>query len=170
MLDKVGKLITKVFGSKSEKDIKGIQPIVDKIKAFGPDMESLSDQELQAKTQRFKEKIQEATAEVRAEIKEIKARLEHIEELNPTENRRLGEELDQLEQEELDLIEEVLNDILPEAYAVLKDTCRRFVGKSWKVAGDEITWNMIPYDVQLVGAIVLHQGKIAEGYSVRVGL
>ena len=50
----------------------------------------------------------------------------------------------------------------PKAYAVLKDTCRRFVGKSWKVAGDEITWNMIPYDVQLVGAIVLHQGKIAE--------
>ena len=125
-------------------------------------MESLSDQELQAKTQGFKEKIQEATAEVRAEIKEIKARLEHIEELNPTENRRLGEELDQLEQEELDIIEDVLNDILPEAYAVLKDTCRRFVGKSWKVAGDEITWNMIPYDVQLVGAIVLHQGKIAE--------
>ena len=112
---KVGKLITKVFGSKSEKDIKGIQPIVDKIKAFGPDMESLSDQELQAKTQGFKEKIQEATAEVRAEIKEIKARLEHIEKLNPTENRRLGEELDQLEQEELDIIEDVLNDILPES-------------------------------------------------------
>ncbi|MGB0346769.1 MAG: preprotein translocase subunit SecA [Balneolaceae bacterium] len=85
-----------------------------------------------------------------------------MEELNPTESRKLGEELDKLEEQELDIIEDVLNDILPEAYAVLKDTCRRFVGKTWKVTGDEITWNMIPYDVQLVGAIVLHQGKIAE--------
>ena len=162
MLDKVGKLITKVFGSKSDKDIKGIQPIVDKIKAYGPEIEKLSDSELKAKTVEFKKKIQDATADVTTEITVIKTRLENIEELNPTESRKLGEELDKLEQEELDIIEDVLNDILPEAYAVLKDTCRRFVGKSWKVAGDEITWNMIPYDVQLVGAIVLHQGKIAE--------
>lgn len=162
MLDKVGKLITKVFGSKSEKDIKGIQPIVEKIKSYGPEMEKLSDRELQEKTQEFKKKIQDATADVKAEIEEIKTRLDNIEELNPTESRKLGEELDKLEEQELDIIEDVLNDILPEAYAVLKDTCRRFVGKTWKVAGDEITWNMIPYDVQLVGAIVLHQGKIAE--------
>jgi preprotein translocase subunit SecA len=162
MLDKVGKLITKVFGSKSEKDIKGIQPIVEKIKSYGPEMEKLSDRELQEKTQEFKKKIQDATEDVKAEIQDIKTRLDNIEELNPAESRKLGEELDKLEQEELDIIEDVLNDILPEAYAVLKDTCRRFVGKTWKVAGDEITWNMIPYDVQLVGAIVLHQGKIAE--------
>ncbi len=162
MLDKVGKLITKVFGSKSEKDIKGIQPIVEKIKSYGPEMEKLSDRELQEKTQEFRKRIQDATAETVAEIEEVKSKLENIEELNPTENRKLGEELDRLEQQELDIIEDVLNDILPEAFAVLKDTCRRFVGKTWKVAGDEITWNMIPYDVQLVGAIVLHQGKIAE--------
>ncbi len=162
MIDKVGKLITKMFGSKSEKDIKGIQPIVDKIKSYGPEMEKLSDRELQEKTQEFRKKIQDATAEVRAQIDEVKSQLDNIEELNPTESRKLGEELDKLEQDELDIIENVLNDILPEAYAVLKDTCRRFVGKSWKVAGDEIEWNMIPYDVQLVGAIVLHQGKIAE--------
>lgn len=162
MLDKVGKLITKVFGSKSEKDIKGIQPIVEKIKSYGPEMEKLSDRELQEKTQEFRKRIQDATAETIAEIEEVKSKLENIEELNPTENRKLGEELDRLEQQELDIIEDVLNDILPEAFAVLKDTCRRFVGKTWKVAGDEITWNMIPYDVQLVGAIVLHQGKIAE--------
>jgi preprotein translocase subunit SecA len=162
MLDKVGKLITKVFGSKSEKDIKSIQPIVDKIKAYGPEMEKLSDQELKERTEGFRKKIQDATADVRAQIEETKKQLDNIEESNPSENRRLAELLDELEQQELDLIEDVLNDILPEAYAVLKDTCRRFVGKTWKVAGDEITWNMIPYDVQLVGAIVLHQGKIAE--------
>lgn len=162
MLDKVGKLITKVFGTKSEKDIKSIQPIVDKIKSYGPEMEKLSDRELQEKTESFKQQIQDATKEVRAEIAELKKQLEHIEELSPGEHRSLAEDLDNLEQKELDLIEEVLDDILPEAYAVLKDTCRRFVGKTWKVAGDEITWNMIPYDVQLVGAIVLHQGKIGE--------
>ncbi len=162
MLDKVGKLITKVFGSKSEKDIKSIQPIVDKIKAYGPEMEKLSDQELKERTEGFRKKIQDATADVRTQIEETKKQLDNIEESNPAENRRLAELLDELEQKELDLIEDVLNDILPEAYAVLKDTCRRFVGKTWKVAGDEITWNMIPYDVQLVGAIVLHQGKIAE--------
>jgi len=162
MLDKVGKLITKVFGSKSEKDIKGIQPIVEKIKSYGPEMEKLSDLELQEKTKEFKKKIQDATAEITAQIETVKAQLDNIEELNPAESRKLGEELDNLEESELEIIEEVLNDILPEAYAVLKDTCRRFVGKSWKVAGDEIEWNMVPYDVQLVGAIVLHQGKIGE--------
>jgi preprotein translocase subunit SecA len=162
MLDKVGKLITKVFGSKSEKDIKTIQPIVDKIKSYEAEMEKLSDRELQEKTQHFKQKIQDATAEVRKQIEDVKQRLDNITELDATENRRLGEELDELEQQELDIIEDVLDDILPEAFAVLKDTCRRFVGKTWKVAGDEITWNMVPYDVQLVGAIVLHQGKVAE--------
>lgn len=162
MLDKVGKLITKVFGSKSDKDIKSIQPILEKIKSYGPEMEKLSDRELQEKTEGFKSKIQEATADLKAEIEEIKNQLDNIGELNPAESRRLGEELDRLEDQEKDIIEDVLNDILPEAYAVLKDTCRRFVGKSWKVAGNEIEWNMIPYDVQLVGAIVLHQGKIAE--------
>lgn len=124
MLDKVGKLITKVFGSKSEKDIKSIQPIVDKIKAYGPEMEKLSDQELKERTEGFRKKIQDATADVRAQIEETKKQLDNIEESNPSENRRLAELLDELEQQELDIIEDVLNDILPEAYAVLKDTCR----------------------------------------------
>ena len=162
MLDKVGKLITKVFGSKSEKDIKTIQPILDAIKSYGPEIEKLSDRQLQEKTEEFKKKIQDATADTREQIADIKKQLDKLTELNPGENRRLAEELDKLEQDELDIIEDVLDDILPEAFAVLKDTCRRFVGKTWNVAGDEITWNMVPYDVQLIGAIVLHQGKIAE--------
>ena len=162
MIDKVGKLITKIFGSKSEKDIKSIQPIVDQIKSFGPEMEKLSDEQLKAKTEGFRNQIQEATKETREQIAEIKKQLDNIEDLSPAEHRDLADELDKLEKQELDIIEDQLNDILPEAYAVLKDTCRRFVGKSWKVAGDEVEWNMIPYDVQLVGAIVLHQGKVAE--------
>jgi preprotein translocase subunit SecA len=162
MLDKIGKVITKIFGSKSEKDIKAIQPIVDKINALGPEMEKLSDEQLKAKTQEFKQKIKDTTAETSKKIEEVKAKMDDIENLSQGESRRLADELDTLEQEWLDILEDTLDDILPEAYAVLKDTCRRFVGKSWKVAGDEVEWNMIPYDVQLVGAITLHQGKIAE--------
>jgi preprotein translocase subunit SecA len=162
MLDKIGKVITKIFGSKSEKDIKTIQPIVDEINALGSEMEKLSDEQLKAKTQEFKQKIKDATAETSIKIEEVKAKMDDIENLSQGESRRLADELDTLEQEWLDILEDTLDDILPEAYAVLKDTCRRFVGKSWKVAGDEVEWNMIPYDVQLVGAITLHQGKIAE--------
>lgn len=162
ILDKVGKVITKVFGSKSEKDIKKIQPIVDEIKSYEDEIKQLSDDELKAKTEEFKQKIKDATAETVAEIKEIKNHLDDIENLGPGEHREMAEHLDELEQQELDIIEDVLDDILPEAFAVLKDTCRRFVGKSWKVGGNEITWEMVPYDVQLIGAIVLHQGRIAE--------
>ncbi|WP_020404581.1 preprotein translocase subunit SecA [Gracilimonas tropica] len=162
MLDKVGQIITKVFGSKSERDIKKIQPIVDEIKSYEEQMKKLSDDELKAKTEEFRQKIKDATADTVARIKEIKQQLDNIEELTPAEHRELAEQLDEMEQQELDTIEDVLDEILPEAFAVLKDTCRRFVGQSWKVGGNETTWEMIPYDVQLIGAIVLHQGKVAE--------
>ncbi|MEX0722140.1 MAG: preprotein translocase subunit SecA [Balneolaceae bacterium] len=162
MLDAIGKVITKVFGSKSEKDIKKIQPVVDQIKSYEEQVKQLSDEELKGKTEEFKQKIKDATADVLAEVEETKKKLDNIEDLTPGEHRELAERLDELEAQELDIIEEILDDILPEAFAVLKDTCRRFVGKSWKVGGNEITWEMVPYDVQLVGAIVLHQGRIAE--------
>jgi preprotein translocase subunit SecA len=162
ILETVGKAITKVFGTKSDKDIKKIQPIVDEIKSYEDQMKQLSDDELKAKTEEFKQKIHDATAETVDEIQKIKKDLDHLEDLTPTEHREMAEYLDELEQQELDIIEDVLDAILPEAFAVLKDTCRRFVGKSWKVGGNETTWEMIPYDVQLVGAIVLHQGRIAE--------
>lgn len=162
ILESVGKVITKVFGSKSEKDIKKIQPIVDQIKSYEEQIKQLSDDELKAKTEEFRQKIKDATAETVSQIKELKADLDDIENLSPAEHREMAEHLDELEQQELDIIEEVLDELLPEAFAVLKDTCRRFVGKSWKVGGNEITWEMIPYDVQLIGAIVLHQGKVAE--------
>ena len=162
MIDKVGKLITKIFGSKSEKDIKSIQPLIEEIKLYSSNLEALSDEELKAKTEYFKQLITEATNDVRNEIAELKGKLEHIEELQDADHRQLTDELEELENRELELIEQTLDRIMTEAYAVLKDTCRRFVGKSWKVAGDAIEWNMIPYEVQLVGAMALHQGKVAE--------
>ena len=82
MLDKIGKVITKIFGSKSEKDIKAIQPIVDKINALGPEMEKLSDEQLKAKTQEFKQKIKDTTAETSKKIEEVKAKMDDIENLS----------------------------------------------------------------------------------------
>ncbi len=162
MQEFVGKILSKVFGSKSEKDIKAIQPIVDQIKSYDEAMKALSDDELKGKTQDFKNQIKEAVGDIEADIDELKKKMDNLEEAKLNEHRVMAEELDALEQEWLDVVEVKLDEILPEAYAVLKETCRRFVGKSWDVAGSTVEWNMVPYDVQLIGAIVLHQGKIAE--------
>ncbi len=162
MQEFVGKILSKVFGSKSDKDIKTIQPIVEEIKSYEEAMKALSDDQLKAKTQEFKAAITEATKAIDEDIETLKKKMDNLEDADLSEHRVMGEELDALEKEWLDTVEKKLDELLPEAYAVLKDTCRRFVGKSWAVAGSEVEWNMVPYDVQLVGAITLHQGKIAE--------
>lgn len=163
MLEQITNVLTKIFGTKSSRDLKSIWPIVDEIKSFEEEVQALSDDELKGKTESFRQMLQDATADLDEEIAAIKEKMDSNDESITLEERReLADTLDQLKQEWLDVIEGVLEDILPEAYAVLKDTCRRFVGKKWKVAGAEIEWNMVPYDVQLVGAIAMHQGKIAE--------
>ena len=128
MIDKVGKLITKIFGSKSEKDIKSIQPLIEEIKSYSSVLEGLSDEQLKAKTELFKQLIAEATNEVRNEIAELKGKLDHIEELQDADHRQLTDELEELENRELELIEQTLDRIMTEAYAVLKDTCRPICG------------------------------------------
>lgn len=160
--DKVDTILTSIFGSKSERDLKKIWPIVEEINEHYEGMEELSDEELKQKTESFRQKISEATEEVEEEIKSIKEILNSNEELSVNRRRELGEELEELEQEQTDTIEDVLDEILPEAFAVMKDTCRRFLGEKWMVGGNMNEWSMVPYDVQLAGAIAMHQGKIAE--------
>jgi preprotein translocase subunit SecA len=163
MLDQLTKVLTKIFGSKSEKDLKKIWPIVEQIHSFEEAVQALSDEELRGKSDEFRKKIKDATSEVDEQITELKKKMDSNDESITLEERReFADTLDELKQEWLDILEDVLDEIMPEAFAVLKDTCRRFVGKKWKVAGSEIEWDMIPYDVQLVGAISMHQGKIAE--------
>lgn len=153
-------LIKKVFGDKNTRSLKELWPIVDQIKSEYEKIEDLSEDELKQKTVEFKEHIADATAELRQKIEELNKSLKaddfegDIEDIHE-ELRELNEELD-------DKYEEVLNEILPQAFAVVKATCQKLVGKSWDAAGSKITWNMVPYDVQLLGGIVLHQGKIAE--------
>lgn len=163
MLDQISKFLTSIFGTKSERDLKKIWPIVDEIKSFEDEIKALSDEELKQKTESFRQKIADETASVDEQIAEVKEKMDSNDEsITFDERRELADRLKELREEWLDILEEVLDEIMPEAYAVLKDTCRRFVGKSWKVAGTEIEWDMIPYDVQLVGAIAMHQGAIAE--------
>ncbi len=156
-------ILTKIFGSKSEKDLKQIWPIVDEIHSFEEHMKSLSDEELKAQTNRFKETIANDTAEITSQIDDVRTQLNSVDaDLTLEDRRDLSATLKELEKEWLEQLEITLEEIMPEAFATLKETCARFVGKSWKVAGSDVLWQMVPYDVQLIGAISMHKGMISE--------
>ncbi len=152
-------IVKKIFGDKHAKDHKLLWPIVKEINEEYEKIKDLSDDELKAKTPEFKQQIQDYTAEIRGEIEALKLKLQSDEDFD---RHAAYDELDKLEEDLNDKYEEILDQILPEAFAVVKLTCEKLVGKSWMVAGNKITWNMVPYDVQLMGGVVLHQGKIAE--------
>ncbi|MBP8976216.1 MAG: preprotein translocase subunit SecA, partial [Bacteroidetes bacterium] len=149
-----------LFGTKNERDVQDLYPIVDEINRYYEQYQSLSDDELRAKTAEFKQRIKEAIQPKEEELANIKSRLN--EQTSFEEREDLYQKIDDIEKEIDETIEGTLNEILPEAFAVVKDACHRLMGKSWEVAGNKIVWDMIPFDVQLIGAIVLHQGKIAE--------
>ncbi|MDR6945364.1 preprotein translocase subunit SecA [Mucilaginibacter pocheonensis] len=186
--------ISKLFGSKSERDVKGIQPIVEKIKAEFAKLDNISNDELRAKTIDFKETIAQGLSGIDSEIQAIKDRTENELDMDVSEKVELYTQLDKLEKDRNKELEDILLNILPEAFAVVKETARRFAANktievtatgfdrelaarksnvvikgdqaihhnTWLAAGNEVTWDMVHYDVQLIGGIVLHQGKIAE--------
>ena len=185
--------IIKVFvGDKSQKDVKATQPYINKIKALEPSIAKLSHDELRAKTVEFKAIIKKARSEKDAKIATLQKEVESIEDIDARED--LYNAIDALEKEAYEISEKTLLEILPEAFAVIKETASRFknntqivvqasekdrtfsatkpyiniVGdtavwaNSWNAAGKEITWDMVHYDVQLIGGIVLHEGKVSE--------
>ncbi len=170
--------LRKVFGGDSnQRTLKKLWPVVDEINALAEGLTGLSDDELRARTEGFKARIREAVAPVETELEETRARLRaagttadasgdgaapDADALTVRDRQDLYARLDDLEGEWLDAAEDVLDDLLPEAFAVIKETCRRFVGKSWMAGGTEVEWNMVPFDVQWIGGIVLHQGSVAE--------
>lgn len=166
-------LVTKVFGSKHDRDLKRVSPIADEINSIYETLESLSDDALRQKTDEFKERIREATKEVTDEIEQLEVELRaDISETNGTPEVTeqetesniddIRDRLAELRADELEILRETLDALLPEVYAVVKETCRRLVGQKWNVVDTPIVWDMIPYDVQLVGGIILHEGKITE--------
>jgi preprotein translocase subunit SecA len=183
--------LTKIFGNKSQKDMREIKPWIDKIKAASPEIEQLDNDALRAKTQEIRRYVQDAAIEKRAKIDELKAKIE-VTELEDREP--IFAQIDKIEKEILDLFEEKLNEVLPQVFAIVKETAKRFSENEeivvtatdfdrelaashdfvrieddkaiyqnhWMAGGNEVTWNMVHYDVQLIGGVVLHQGKIAE--------
>ena len=184
--------ITKIFGNKSQRDLKEIRPIIDKIKALGPEMQALTTDELRQRITAVREDIRQATA---ADEEAIKRKKIEVEELPFDQRQPLWDEIDRHDKNILDTIEDKLNEHLPVVFAALRETAARFAanetievtatpldrelaaqGKDfvsiegdkaiyrnhWMAGGNEITWDMVHYDVQLIGGVVLHQGKIAE--------
>ncbi len=157
------KILTLIFGSKHERDIKRIRPIVAEINDYYQQFHELSDDALRYKTIEFKRRIQDRVGEIQARIYDLQQRLrEDVDSDEPVDTDRIKEEIKALEKEEKEATDEVLLEILPEAFAVVKEACRRLVGHSWPVSDIPTTWDMVPFDVQLIGAVVLHEGKIAE--------
>ena len=182
----------KLFGTKADRDMKAIKPTLDKVLEAYKKIDTLDDDQLRARCQELKDQIQAAIAADEARIAEIKAELEK--DIPLTQKEALATEQDKLVKKVDETIEKVLDEILPEAFAIMKSTARRFTQNPeirvkatdfdrnlsttkefvtidgdyavwqnhWMAGGNEITWDMIHYDVQLIGGIVLHQGKIAE--------
>ncbi|MBR4849229.1 MAG: preprotein translocase subunit SecA [Bacteroidaceae bacterium] len=183
--------ISKLFGNKASRDMREIQPWVEKVKAAYPTISAMSNDELRAATQALKEKIQNTVTAERAKIAELKANIEDIE----LEKREaVFNQIDKLEKEVLEKLDKALDEALPEAFAIVKDSARRFAENEeivvtateadrefaakfdfvtidgdkaiyrnhWQAGGNETIWNMVHYDVQLFGGVVLHKGKIAE--------
>ena len=186
---------SKLFGgSKSEKDVKKIQPYVGRINEHFAAYQSLSNDQLRSKTQEFRQRIREHLADIDAQIAQRNADAEALPFNDLLGKDAIYQEVDKLKKEKDKKIEEVLNDILPEAFAVVKETARRFkenpemvstatqldrdfsvkknyitidgdksiYKNTWTAGGGTVTWNMVHYDVQLIGGVVLHQGKISE--------
>lgn len=185
-------VIKKIFGSKAERDMKQIQPLLQKVLSAYPAIDKLSDDELRAHTNVLKAKIRDCEAPFEKRIAEIKAELET--EIPISKKEELATESDNLVKKEDEAIENILMEVLPEAFSIMKSTARRFAQKPvievsasdfdrdlsinhdfvriegdkaiwqnhWIAGGNEVTWDMVHYDVQLIGGIILHQGKIAE--------
>ncbi|MCX6135437.1 MAG: preprotein translocase subunit SecA [Ignavibacteriales bacterium] len=150
----------RLFGSKHERDVRSLWPVVAEINSHIETLQALSDDELKGKTAEFRQHIDETTAEIKDEIAKLQASLK--EDIPFSQRETIYSELDALNKQLDATIQDTLNEILPEAFAVVKETCRRLVGQSWDVAGNKLVWDMVPFDVQLLGGISLHQGKISE--------
>ncbi|MDE5578630.1 MAG: preprotein translocase subunit SecA [Alistipes sp.] len=192
-MDIVASLIKMIFGSKADKDRKEIEPYLQKIKAVYPSIEALSNDGLRARSEALRQAIADCIAPDEARIVELRAQLEQAE-TTLDEKEKISKEIDELTKRIDERIEEKLDEILPEAFAIMKDTARRFAENEtvevtandfdrelastkdfvriegdkaiyathWLAGGNDIKWDMVHYDVQLFGGVVLHKGKIAE--------
>ena len=149
-----------ILGDQHKREAKKLQPLIDEINEIYDGLASLSDDELKAKTDEFRTYIEKKTSDLKVEIEELRDEKRKSEDGN--ERERLQLQIGELEGKLLEELEESLEDLLPEAFAVVKDACRRLQGTDITVTGQTLVWDMVPYDVQLIGGIALHRGKVAE--------
>ena len=187
----INKFLSKLFGNKSTRDMKSIQPLVETVKQAYPEIQALDNNALRAKTQEVRQQVQHAADDLKEKIAEIKAKVEDT----PLEERSpLFAQIDKIEKEVLERYEKALDEVMPVVFSIVKSTAERFATHEevrvtandfdrelaahhdfvdiegdeavyhnhWKAGGNDTVWNMIHYDVQLFGGVVLHQGKIAE--------
>ena len=189
----LSKILKSLFGDKSSRDMKLIQPFVEEVKKVSPSVEALDNDALRARTQEIRKQVQAAATEQKEEIEKLKATIEQT----PIDERaEIFTQIDKLEKEALEVYEKALNEVMPEVFAIVKETARRFAENEdtvvtandfdrelagdprkdfitidgdkayyhnhWTAGGNDLKWEMVHYDVQLFGGVVLHQGKIAE--------
>jgi len=187
------KILKSLFGDKSSRDMKLIQPLVEKAKSFTPQVQALSNDELRARTKAIQQQVQQSAKEQKEKIEQLKSTIEDT----PIDEREaIFNHIDKLEKEALDIYEKALDDVMFEVFAIVKETARRFAENEetvvtatqfdrelacdprkdfitidgdkaiyhnhWTAGGNDLKWEMVHYDVQLFGGVVLHQGKIAE--------
>ena len=192
-MDILTKILTKIFGSKSERDIKELMPIVEEINSVYSGLHEITNDELRAESHKIRQEIQDYISEGETQKQELQKKAESYE-TEVDEKERLYKQVDDLEKQLDDQLEEVLEQVLPRAFAVMRETAKRFkenkeikvtasdfdkelaaqkdyvriegdtaiYSNSWQAGGNTITWDMVHYDVQLMGGIVLHQGRISE--------
>src|SRR6056297_1874107 len=188
-MDIVTKILTKIFGSKRERDLKELQPIVDQINEEYAKLHNISNDELREKAEALKKEI---ATHIEEEVSQKNQKHEKAEDddTDVDEKERLYKEIDEIDKKIDDKLEKKLEEILPEAFAIMRETAKRFKENeeievtandfdrelaankeyveidgnvatyfnSWEAGGNKITWDMVPYDVQLMGGVVLHQG------------
>ena len=191
--------LSKLFGTKSDRDLKEVKPFLDATLKIYPEIQKLTNDQLRAKTIEFKERIRKEVEAEEQELSTLRLRIEEEYDMPVAEKEEIYKQIDKLEKESYDKTQKVLNDILPEAFSVVKETARRFAENEevvvtatehdrvlavkrdsvsivadgegqdkavyqnhWMAGGNMITWDMVHYDVQLIGGVVLHSGKIAE--------
>ncbi len=154
------RIVTKVLGTRFKRELKRIQPLVDAIHGHEERLKGVSDAEVQAQTAKFRALIGERTGALAAEVQRLKQAKHDCPDAD--ERVLLDRELAQAERRLHQALEATLKELLPEAFATVREACRRLLGSEVVVTGHGLKWDMVPYDVQLIGGIVLHQGKIAE--------
>jgi len=155
------KIFEKIFGSKHDKDIKKIQPVIQRINELQRDLSALSNDQLRQKGQELKQKVRTVLEPLEQEKKALLLKLDNPD-INIEEVETINSRLDTLAEEYEKATSAILDEILPETYALVKESCLRLKGHTYTVMGREMVWNMVPYDVQLIGGMVLHSGKISE--------